>query len=235
MVESKLVPTLICVVIPEYMVLWAVRNFRVARECREKLNLVGHIQFSTTHGFFVDMGGFCLRSPNGRSRQLSHEEISYIPYLRAANEFRAISNPDKINAKGAIPVTSDTQRGFHKSESVNERGDPGAVNEPEATSDPDDADATGGIPAASHTEEWIHEMETFNEDDIKALSKTDSLTKIIACIQALWFAAQIMSRLVEGRAITLLEVSTCAYVLCTFVGYAAWWKKPQNVFYAFDD
>lgn len=224
-VESKLVPALICVVAPEYMVIWAVSNFMTARDSRNKLNLASHVQISAVHGFLVEMGGFCLRSPSGRYHQLSYKEFCV---SGAANELKAISDPNKVNAKGATPVTSNTQRWIHKSEIVEERGHLGAVNASEANSDPDDADVTGEILAASHTEEWIHELEKFNEEDINALSEADSLTKMIACFQALWFATQIISRLVERRAVTLLEVSTCAYVLSASIAYAAWWEKPQN-------
>lgn len=71
-------------------------------------------------------------------------------------------------------------------------------------------------------------MKKFNEDDINAMSKADSLTKGIACLQALWFVAQIITRMCEYRAVTLLEVSTDAYIFYAFIAYAAWWKKPQS-------
>lgn len=39
---------------------------------------------------------------------------------------------------------------------------------------------------------------------------------------------QVISRLCQYRAVTLLEVSTTAYVLCAVTAYAAWWKNPQS-------
>ena len=74
---------------------------------------------------------------------------------------------------------------------------------------------------------WTRELENISEDQIKDLAKSDTLTKLIACGQALWLVTQVVSRLCQRQAVTLLEVSTCAYVSCALVSYAAWWKKPQ--------
>ena len=76
--------------------------------------------------------------------------------------------------------------------------------------------------------DWTLELENITEDQIKDLAKSDALTKFIACGQALWLVTQVVSRLCQRQAITLLEVSTCAYVSCALSSYAAWWKKPQG-------
>ena len=75
--------------------------------------------------------------------------------------------------------------------------------------------------------DWTLELENITEDQIKDLAKSDILTKLIACGQALWLVTQVVSRLCQHHAVTLLEVSTCAYVSCALMSYAAWWKKPQ--------
>lgn len=74
---------------------------------------------------------------------------------------------------------------------------------------------------------WISELQNLTGDQIKDLAKSDTLTKLIACGQALWLVTQVVSRLCQHQALTLLEVSTCAYVACALISYAAWWKKPQ--------
>lgn len=75
---------------------------------------------------------------------------------------------------------------------------------------------------------WVSELEKLTEDQILDLAKSDTLTKLIACGQTLWLVTQVVSRLFQHQAVTLLEVSTCAYVLCALLSYAAWWKKPQG-------
>ena len=75
---------------------------------------------------------------------------------------------------------------------------------------------------------WLSELEKLTEDQIKDLAKSDTLSKLIACGQALWLVTQVVTRLCQHRAVTLLEISTCAYVSCALLSYAAWWKKPQG-------
>ena len=88
--------------------------------------------------------------------------------------------------------------------------------------------------SGSHSEQrpsppnWLFELEKLTEDQIKDLAKSDMLSKLIACGQALWLVIQVVTRLCQHRAVTLLEISTCAYVLCALLSYAAWWKKPQG-------
>ena len=76
--------------------------------------------------------------------------------------------------------------------------------------------------------DWVSELEKLTEDQIGDLAKSDMLSKLIACGQALWLVAQVVSRLCQHQAVTLLEISTCAYVSCALLSYAAWWKKPQG-------
>ena len=81
-------------------------------------------------------------------------------------------------------------------------------------------------PTTTHSS-WISELENLTEDQIKDLASSDTLTKLITCGQALWLVTQVVSRLCQHQALTLLEVSTCAYVSCALFSYVAWWKKPQ--------
>lgn len=81
---------------------------------------------------------------------------------------------------------------------------------------------------AKHPQDWVLELENLTEDQIKDLAKSDTLSKLITCGQALWLVTQIISRVCQHQAVTLLEVSTCAYVSCALLSYAAWWKKPQG-------
>ncbi len=203
-IESKVVPALISFIIPEVMIFIAIGDLWNARDIKEDLRVISNGQISIVHAFHLAMGGFCLRSPNGRLRQLNDLDFSF--------------NFDDANNTEEISVTSFTEERFHDLENSNELGD---LGESRASSD---LDASGKI----LIEDWVDKLMIFNEDDIFAVSKADSLTKMITCFQALWFVTQVISRLVEDRAVTLLEVSTCAYVLSAFIAYLCWWKKPQN-------
>ena len=78
--------------------------------------------------------------------------------------------------------------------------------------------------------DWISELEKLTKDQIEDLAKSDALSKLIACGQALWLVTQVVSRLFQHQAVTLLEISTCAYVSCALFSYAAWWHKPKGCF-----
>ena len=181
-VASKIVPALFSVLVPEFLVFQAVIDFSDARRTIKDLRRVSNLYLSITHGFFLNMGGFCLRSPSGKFRQLC-----YLYDLEEIKKFTSVTNHDDGHAN-----------------------------------------TTAGVDVEPYIKEWIHEIQKFSKDDINALSKADSLTKVIACFQTMWFVTQVISRLGQGRAVTLLEVSTCAYVFSAFIAYGAWWKKPQN-------
>lgn len=81
---------------------------------------------------------------------------------------------------------------------------------------------------SSNSSDWLAKLEEIEEAHINDRAKSNNLTKLIACGQSLWLVTQVISRLVQHQAITLLEVSTVAYAACALTAYAAWWKKPQN-------
>ncbi|RDA82444.1 hypothetical protein CP532_4512 [Ophiocordyceps camponoti-leonardi (nom. inval.)] len=65
--------------------------------------------------------------------------------------------------------------------------------------------------------------------DIDRRAKTDAVVKVLALGQALWFAANVVFRLVAGTGVSLLETMTVAYVLCGIVLYLLWFAKPQRL------
>lgn len=67
--------------------------------------------------------------------------------------------------------------------------------------------------------------------ELKDRSKGDAVSKGIAIVQTLWFVMQFVAREIEHLPITGLEVMTLAYTVITFAMYAAWWHKPLNVSY----
>lgn len=60
-------------------------------------------------------------------------------------------------------------------------------------------------------------------------SKSDSIAKSLACLQAGWMIVQTLSRVAFGLPVTLLEVNTLGHILCAFVIYVLWWHKPQTI------
>ncbi|KAF7973375.1 hypothetical protein HWV62_15467 [Athelia sp. TMB] len=67
------------------------------------------------------------------------------------------------------------------------------------------------------------------DNELGDKSKGDTLSKTVAVVQTLWFIAQCIARRVQDMAITNLEIMTLAYTVITVAMYAAWWHKPLNV------
>ena len=82
--------------------------------------------------------------------------------------------------------------------------------------------------ATSASVDWFSNLENISEDQINDHAKSNPLTKFIACGQTLWLVTQVVTRVYKHQAVTLLEVSTSAYVACALTAYLFWWKKPQN-------
>ncbi|MCJ1296377.1 hypothetical protein MMC34_007943 [Xylographa carneopallida] len=68
-----------------------------------------------------------------------------------------------------------------------------------------------------------------SKDEIWDKSKANSFAKAIVCIQALWFCAQVVGRLIQEMPISLLELNTLAHALCALLVYLLWWSKPLDI------
>lgn len=67
-----------------------------------------------------------------------------------------------------------------------------------------------------------------SDAEIRALSKSDGLTKALALVQVLYLALDCFSRTAQGLPISLLELSTVAYLAAATVMYGLWWDKPYD-------
>ena len=68
-----------------------------------------------------------------------------------------------------------------------------------------------------------------SKEDILDKNKADTVSKMIAILQALWMLAQIISRLIVDLPVTLLEINTLAHILCAIIIYMLWWNKPKLI------
>ncbi|KAN0076365.1 hypothetical protein V8E54_006507 [Elaphomyces granulatus] len=67
------------------------------------------------------------------------------------------------------------------------------------------------------------------EEEISGRSKTDQLSKLITCLQILWFIIQLAGRAVQHLPTTNLELFTLGIVVCSLGTYAAFWRRPQDI------
>ena len=190
-VRSRIVPSVIALLAPEIMLFVALGEFIDAYAMRKELEKLS-IDANLTHGFFLIMGGFCLRAPTGRCHQLRMEDIVLA-----------------ITASNTATEIKDTATGI--------KDDITASNTAVEIKD-----------ELSHSQEWVQQLQRIKKNDIEDLAKSDSVTKFLACFQGLWVLTQAISRIYQHKALSLLEVTTSAYICCAVAIYASWWKKPQN-------
>ncbi|KAF3929955.1 hypothetical protein AA313_de0205665 [Arthrobotrys entomopaga] len=65
-------------------------------------------------------------------------------------------------------------------------------------------------------------------EDILDRSKADIFTKAVASSQALWLVLQSIARAAQHLTLSLLELATCAYIVCAVVTYWFWRLKPLD-------
>lgn len=162
-IRNGFVPAVISVIAPEFLTFTAIRELIDAWRNKKRMT---EMNWTLTHTFFLQMGGFCLETPSGKRLQF-----------------------DGIELRSAIDA---------------------------------------GKEIGNRSPDWLAKLKEVKVDHIDDHAKSNSLVKIVACIQALWLVLQVISRVCRHQAVTLLEVSTSAYVACALTAYVAWWKRPQN-------
>ena len=64
---------------------------------------------------------------------------------------------------------------------------------------------------------------------IRDKNKIDGMMRFVMVVQATWFCINIVGRLIQGIAITLLEVSTVACIWCGLWIMVLWRHKPADL------
>ncbi|KAJ8514779.1 hypothetical protein ONZ45_g7725 [Pleurotus djamor] len=67
------------------------------------------------------------------------------------------------------------------------------------------------------------------EADILNVAKGEGLAKTIIFLQVIWFITQLCGRVIQGLAVTELEIMTLAYALICAILYILWFGKPYDV------
>ena len=68
-----------------------------------------------------------------------------------------------------------------------------------------------------------------SEDSLLDRSKADGIQKFLFLFQVFYFCVSCAERHAQLLSLSLLEVSTLAHALCTFIVCLVWWKKPLNI------
>lgn len=66
------------------------------------------------------------------------------------------------------------------------------------------------------------------KEDIEDKAIANAMIKLLAVLQILWFACNVIGRAVQHLPITTLELFTCAIIFCSLLTYMCWWYKPYD-------
>lgn len=72
-------------------------------------------------------------------------------------------------------------------------------------------------------------IKSISEDEIHDKSKSDSISRSLACLQILWLLIQVVGRAIQMLPISTLEIFAVSNATCAVASYALWWHKPKDV------
>ncbi|KAK7021839.1 hypothetical protein VNI00_017225 [Paramarasmius palmivorus] len=219
----------VALLVPEFMILWAMRQREKAKEIRERFKKYG---WSMTHGFFVIMGGFSL-----------YDGDKFCGYLwdrdRGWDEYRRPYDGQAERYLEEIRLHYENYQSFCLGQ-LKQKDQDNLSTRPQSnehhvdpTKSTQEKKTLPGSPEASTLLEFLIAKGyiNLNEDEIKDKSHADFIAKFIAVVQTAWFILQVIARAVEGFAITELEIITVAFAIINFGTYFLWWNKPLQVNY----
>lgn len=77
--------------------------------------------------------------------------------------------------------------------------------------------------------ERVVKLPEIPKESIHERSKTDIFARCITAFQVLWFAIETFARLASHNPISLLELSTLAFIACSAMIGFFWWHKPLDI------
>ncbi|KAH6684062.1 hypothetical protein B0J14DRAFT_645981 [Halenospora varia] len=75
----------------------------------------------------------------------------------------------------------------------------------------------------------IQKLPPLEVNEINDKNKSDGLVRLLAVIQVLWLAIQLIAPQVDNTSSTALEIGTLAFATCAFIIYIAEWPRPKDV------
>ena len=155
--RRKFYLTGLCFIGPEIILVIALGQWNSARRSVTEFHSSGHTQWTLSHAFFADMGGFVLRTSDQVSFPIDAKQLHY------------------LIAKGHVRCPSLDKR------SIADR------------------------------------------------NKVDGLLRAITLCQALWFVVNVSTRAGQHLAITCIELTTAAFIVCTVGTTYLWLYKPADM------
>ena len=221
----------ITVVAPELGVVIAFADYVRARRLVKE---VGWEDFTMTHAYYSNMGGFVLRCDVETCKEREDRFPSNSGY--PSNPNQKGHGEKTMSSNAGLPVPPSADVGHSETDRPASNGDPSSNLTTKV-------DAEKGRPAPKTTIRYyllepqeigklknvLNDHDFPTKEDIQSLSKTDAFTKAFAIGQSGWLTIQCIIRVIKDLALSQLELATMAYILCALVMYRFWWEKPFGV------
>lgn len=156
-VKRKLLYLGFAIVVPEYVACMAGGQWLAAMRSIKAMRAIGNDNWTMTHGFYAEMGGFVLEDPHFPPFPVTTSQICYL----VQNQYM--------------------------------------------------------------------DMPDITREEIQDKSKADGAVKVLAFFQTGWVLLEIIARAAQGLPITLLELETCAIVVCSLFSFYFWFSKPMDI------
>jgi hypothetical protein len=75
----------------------------------------------------------------------------------------------------------------------------------------------------------IDKLPTITESDIRDKSEEDALVKVLALVQAVWLAVELIIRASTGRQSSQIEIMALAFAVCALLSYLLLLSQPKDV------
>ena len=75
----------------------------------------------------------------------------------------------------------------------------------------------------------IEKLPSLRTEEIQDRSKSDGMVRLLAVIQLVWLAVQLVMRRIDKIPFAALEISTLAFSSCAIIIYITEWRKPKDV------
>ncbi|KAK7030817.1 hypothetical protein VNI00_013925 [Paramarasmius palmivorus] len=216
---------IIALLVPEFMILWAMRQRASARAIGNRFKKYG---WGVTHGFFVLMGGFAL-----------YDGDKFCGYLWDRDR-----SSDRSEANVSTPYDGQAERCFEAIKNYHEKHQTHCLSDTDKTSDPytpsenhpNPFSETELLSTSAESQSLLEYLLskgyiTLTEEEIKDRGHADFIAKSLAVTQTTWFTLQVVARAIKGLAITELEIVTVGFAILNFGTYFLWWNKPLRVKY----
>ncbi|CAG7852685.1 SubName: Full=Uncharacterized protein {ECO:0000313/EMBL:CCA71385.1} [Serendipita indica DSM 11827] len=200
--RCTLVPVFVTLVVPEWVLGMAVRQFIAASRVAKSIGA------TRQQGFFIIMGGFHLfKRREGPLKNIIEIIEEYIEETHPLVENLAMEVRD---GRGSCAPG--------KSQKMN---NPFEEEFGEPVHPLDEFDVCHLLQTGK--------LRLPNTADLEDRCKSDGLAKFLIVIQTFWFISQCIARKLSKLPLTELEIITLGYTLLTVAMYIAWWDKPYRV------